>query len=69
MALPGRQYDTDVILYASATDLRQDSKVLLGQITTIHKSLLGRRIGQLDDERMDDVETAMLIALGVISMA
>ena len=51
------------------TGLKRDSKVLLGQITTIQKSLLGQRVGRLDDETMDDVETALLIALGMIGPA
>ena len=67
--VPGREYDTDVMLPASTASLERDSKVLLGQIMTIQKSLLGQRVGQLDDETMDDVETALLIALGVIEPA
>lgn len=67
--VPGREYDTDVMLPASTANLKHDSKVLLGQIMTIQKSLLGQRVGQLDDETMDNVETALLIALGVIEPA
>jgi mRNA interferase MazF len=67
--VPGPEYDTDVVLSASATGLQRDSKALLGQIMTIRKSLLGRCVGRLDDETMDDVETALLIALGVIEPA
>jgi mRNA interferase MazF len=64
--VPGREYDTDVMLPASTANLKHDSRVLLGQVMTIQKSLLGQRVGQLDDETMDDVETALLIAPGVI---
>lgn len=67
--VPGPEYDTDVMLSASTTSLKRNSKVLLGQITTIQKSLLGQRVGRLDDETMDDVETALLIALGMIGPA
>ena len=61
-----RQYDTDVLIQAHESGLRYDSRVLLGQITTIFKSILGKQVAQLNDAKMDDVETAMLIALGVI---
>ncbi len=61
-----RQYDTDVLIQARESGLPHDSRVLLGQITTIFKSLLGKRVGRLSAARMDDIETALLIALGVI---
>ena len=45
--------------------LEKDSVILLEQIRTIDKQRLRERIGQLSDYKMNEVNGAMLISLGV----
>ena len=44
--------------------LSKDSVLLLEQIRTLDKRRLKEKIGILDDKRMKDVNTALLISLG-----
>lgn len=45
--------------------LDRDSVILLEQLRTIDKQRLKERVGQLDEEAMKRVETAMEISLGL----
>lgn len=46
--------------------LERDSVVLLEQIRTIDKSRLREKIGEISEEKMNQVNRAMMISLGVI---
>lgn len=46
--------------------LERDSVVLLEQIRTIDKSRLREKIGEISEEKMNQVNKAMMISLGVI---
>jgi mRNA interferase MazF len=46
--------------------LEKDSVVLLEQIRTIDKSRLREKIGEISEEKMNQVNRAVMISLGVI---
>ncbi len=56
---------THIELTCEEYGLNKDSVVLLEQIRTIDKKRLKERIGHLDDERMQLVNTGLLISLGL----
>lgn len=45
--------------------LNKDSVILLEQVRTVDKRRLKERIGHLDDERMEMVNTGLVISLGL----
>jgi len=57
---------THIELSSKEYGLEKDSVVLLEQIRTIDKSRLKDKIGELSQIKMDQVNKAMLISLGVI---
>lgn len=59
-------YPTEVKLEAGCGGLDRASVVLLNQLRTIDKQRLIRKLGALDAEMMERVETALLINLGIV---
>ena len=57
---------THIELNAREYGLEKDSVVLLEQIRTIDKSRLKEKIGELGEYKMNQVNRAMMISLGVI---
>jgi len=60
-----RLYDTDVLLTAEETGLRENSKVMCNQIITIPKTNLGIKVGTVPQYKMDLVDKAIKISLGL----
>ena len=46
--------------------LRDVSRLLVDQLTTVHKSRLGKRIGRLNNADMARLDQAILIFLGLV---
>ena len=61
-------YPTNVIIRASEGGLFQDSLILLNQIRSIDKERLVRRLGKVRAETMNEVDRALLISLGLVSL-
>lgn len=57
---------THIELPASKYGLEKDSVVLLEQIRTLDKQRLKEKIGELENYKMEEVNKAMLISLGVV---
>ena len=57
---------THIELPASEYGLPQDSVILLEQIRTLDKTRLQQKIGELSEYKMNEVNRAMMISLGVI---
>ena len=57
---------THIDIYASRAGLARDSVILLEQIRTLDKRRLRERMGHLDDEMMDRVNTAIAVSFGII---
>ncbi len=57
---------THIELSSREYGLEKDSVILLEQIRTIDKSRLREKIGELNDFKMNQVNKAMMISLGVI---
>ena len=55
---------THIELSACTYGLEKDSVVLLEQIRTIDKARLINKIGALDNQRLNEVDKAMMISLG-----
>lgn len=45
--------------------LREQSRLMLDKVTTVHRSRLGERVGQLTDEDMLQLARAMVVFLGL----
>jgi mRNA interferase MazF len=58
-------YPYEVVLKAGEAGMKSDSKVKANQIRTIDKSRLKERIGKLRDAKMQEIENAILIHLGI----
>jgi mRNA interferase MazF len=63
-----RSYPTEVRLRAGECGLPKDSAVLLNQIKTIDKDRLEQRLGQLNAVAMGQVDKAIKISLGLVSL-
>ena len=57
---------THIELSANIYGLEKDSVVLLEQIRTLDKKRLKAKIGELEEYKMNEVNRAMLISLGVV---
>jgi len=57
---------THIELEASQYGLQKDSVVLLEQLRTLDKRRLKERVGLIDNYKMQKVNDALLISLGVI---
>ncbi len=56
---------THIDIYADEVGLAKDSVILLEQIRTLDKRRLKEKMGHLDDEMMDHVNTAIAISFGL----
>lgn len=56
---------THIDIYADQVGLAKDSVVLLEQIRTLDKRRLKEKMGHLDDDIMDTVNTAIAISFGL----
>lgn len=56
---------THIDVYAERVGLQKDSVILLEQVRTIDKRRLKEKMGHLDDEVMDRVNTAIVISFGL----
>ena len=63
-----RSYPTEVRLRAGEGGLPKDSAVLLNQIKSIDKDRLEQRLGQLNAVAMGQVDEAIKISLGLVSL-
>jgi mRNA interferase MazF len=57
-----------LIVEPGDTGLRPSARILLNQIKTIDKRRLSRYIGQLDPDRMQQVDHAIQISLGLVPL-
>ncbi|MBI5184975.1 MAG: type II toxin-antitoxin system PemK/MazF family toxin [Nitrospinae bacterium] len=55
-------FEVEITAESGVSDV---SKILLDQIRTIDKSRLGKRIGQLNNKKMEEVSQAIRISLSV----
>ena len=56
---------THIDVYASRVGLSKDSVILLEQIRTLDKRRLKEKMGHLDDESMQKVNTAISVSFGL----
>ncbi len=63
-----RAYPTDVTIGAGEGGLPIPSRAILNQIRTVDKQRLGRRLGHLSDERMAEVDQAIRVSLGLVTL-
>ena len=64
--LAGRRFPINVLLTRENTGLKRDSLLLGGQMRTVAKGRLLRRLSVLRSRRMPDVETALKLYLGLM---
>ena len=57
---------THIDIYAERAGLAKDSVVLLEQIRTLDKRRLKEKMGHLDDNMMDEVNTAIAVSFGLL---
>ena len=57
---------THIDIYAERAGLSRDSVILLEQIRTLDKRRLRERMGHLDGEVMDRVNSAIAVSFGII---
>ena len=62
-----RLYPTEVRIHRGEAGLTVDSVVLLSQIHTIDKTRVHKKFGCLRPETMQQVDTALLVSLGLIN--
>ena len=65
-SLSSKVYPTEVQIPAGTGRLTKDSSILLNQVKAIDKRRLERRIGQLDEGAMRQVDQAIMISLGLL---
>jgi len=58
-------YPFEVLLLKGTAGLQEDSKIKCEQIRTIDKSRLIKRLGQISEDVLKEVEKAILIHLGI----
>jgi mRNA interferase MazF len=49
----------------ASNGLHEPSRVMVDKITTVHKSKVGKRLGEISPAQMEQVENALLIHLGM----
>jgi mRNA interferase MazF len=64
-AHPERIYPTEALIMNENSGLEYPSKVLLAQFKTIDKQRLRKRIGAADREEMEEVNSAIIVSLGL----
>ena len=60
---------THIDIHADQVGLAKDSVVLLEQIRTLDKRRLKEKMGRLDDETMQTVNTAIAVSFGIGAVA
>ena len=60
-----KQLPTHIEIPSGEGNLAMDSTVLLEQLKTIDKSRLRRFVGRLDRRKMNEINRAMLVSLGL----
>lgn len=60
---------THIDIHAERVGLAKDSVILLEQIRTLDKRRLKERMGRLDDETMQTVNTAIAVSFGIGAVA
>ena len=63
--LSGTKFPINVLLKTAESGLKVDSLVLVGQIRTIAKERLLRKLSEIDTAKMLEVETALKIYLDI----
>jgi mRNA interferase MazF len=63
-----RLYPTEVLVGAPEGGLEADSVVLLNQIRSVDKARLVRRLGTLKAQTVKDVDRALLLSLGLVTV-
>lgn len=58
---------THIDIYAERAGLARDSVILLEQIRTLDKRRLRERMGHLDDEMMNRVNSAIAVSFGIMT--
>ena len=58
---------THIDIYAERAGLARDSVILLEQIRTLDKRRLRERMGHLDDEMMNRVNSAIAVSFGIMN--
>ena len=61
-------YPTEVLVRASEGGLAVDSVVLLNQLRSVDKARLVRRLGALKSQTVREVDRALLLSLGLVSV-
>jgi mRNA interferase MazF len=61
-------YPTEVLVRASEVGLAVDSVVLLNQLRSVDKARLVRRLGALKSQTVREVDRALLLSLGLVSV-
>jgi mRNA interferase MazF len=61
-------YPTEVLVKASEGGLAADSVVLLNQLRSVDKARLGRRLGALKAQTVREVDRALLLSLGLVTV-
>jgi mRNA interferase MazF len=57
---------THIDVYAARAGLSRDSVVLLEQLRTLDKRRLKEKMGHLDEELMQEIDTAIAVSLGLL---
>ena len=61
-----KRLPTHVLVEAEAFGLRKDSVVLLEQIMIVDKTILKDKLSFLDEDKMEDVDQAIGVSLGLV---
>ena len=61
-------YPTEVLVIASEGGLKVDSVVLGNQVRSVDKGRLVRRLGALKAQTMKEVDRALLLSLGLVTV-
>ena len=60
-----KNYPFHVEISTSESGLPEDSTILLEQIQTVPQSRLTKKIGELDEHKMEEVNRALMCSLGI----
>jgi len=60
-----RKYPFHVEISAKESGLPKDSTILLEQIQTVPQSRLTKKLGELDEHKMEEVNKALMCSLGI----
>ncbi len=61
-------YETEVFIQKNKGGLHVDSVILLNQIRTIDTQRLIKKLGQVDETTMNQVDIALQLSLGIIKL-